>query len=147
MPIVLFDREGWLVVVEGPADVAAAIEANDVEAGEYVGLDVDGRVLALSVRHRSARPGWRSAQKSALLAIGLGVMISVLCLQRRSGIPMSRTLSPSTEGRPTKTAARFAGDADIGAAEGTPRALLGPARGDELPEGVRGGVGTLRASP
>jgi hypothetical protein len=62
-PIVLGDREGWLVVVDGPGEVAAAIEANDVEAGEYVGLDADGRVLALSVRYASDRPAWRSAQE------------------------------------------------------------------------------------
>jgi hypothetical protein len=62
-PIVLFDREGWLVVVEHPAEVVMAIEANDVEAGEYVGLDADGRVLELSVRYESDRPGWRSAQE------------------------------------------------------------------------------------
>jgi hypothetical protein len=35
-PLVLVDREGWLVVVDDLAAVAAAIEANDVEAGEYV---------------------------------------------------------------------------------------------------------------
>jgi hypothetical protein len=59
---VLFDREGRLVVVDGPAEVVLAIEANDVEAGEYVGLDADGRVLELSVRYEPDRPAWRSAQ-------------------------------------------------------------------------------------
>jgi hypothetical protein len=62
-PVVLFDREGWLVVVANPAEVAVAIEANDVEAGEYVGFDADGRVLELSVRYDADRPGWRSAQE------------------------------------------------------------------------------------
>jgi hypothetical protein len=50
-------------MVDDPAAVTAAIEANDVDAGEYVCLDADGRVLELSVRYESDRPAWRSAQE------------------------------------------------------------------------------------
>lgn len=81
-PIVLFDREGWLVLVEEAGEIAAAVEANDVEADEYVALGALGRALELSVRYQPDRPRWRSAQE-------IEIRTSVRYSPTRSGRPPS----------------------------------------------------------
>ena len=87
----LFDREGWLVLVEEAGEIAAAVEANDVEADEYVALGALGRALELSVRYQPDRPRWRSAQEIEISASATGVnaMTSVRYSPTRSGRPPS----------------------------------------------------------
>jgi hypothetical protein len=55
----VFDRENWCSVFPDVAETAAQLEANDVEAGEYVVFDQDGTVFetwteGVDVRLRSS---------------------------------------------------------------------------------------------
>ncbi len=48
-PILVADTEGWLSVFRSVAECEAEIESPDVEGGEYVAFDAEGRVLRLTV--------------------------------------------------------------------------------------------------
>lgn len=52
-PVVLVDRDGWLLADWTVAGAAARIELFDAEDGEYVGVDAAGRRVAVGVRHRA----------------------------------------------------------------------------------------------
>ena len=47
MALFVFDRDGWCSVFPGAEDAAGDLEANDVEAGEYVVLDQHGTVFEI----------------------------------------------------------------------------------------------------
>ncbi len=44
----VFDRENWCSVFRDEAEAAGQLEANDVEAAEYVAFDQDGTVMEIA---------------------------------------------------------------------------------------------------
>lgn len=48
-PIMVVDTEGWISLFGSVAECEAEIESPDVEAGEYVAFDAEGRILRLEV--------------------------------------------------------------------------------------------------
>jgi hypothetical protein len=65
-PILVADTEGWLSIFSSVAECEAEIESPDVEAGEYVAFDSEGRVLRLVVVVDPApRRWWRALSGQA----------------------------------------------------------------------------------
>lgn len=71
-PVVVVDTEGWISVFGSVAQAEADLEAPDVQAGEYVGFDAEGRRLVFRVVEVQAPDRWwRRIRFQAPISVGL----------------------------------------------------------------------------